>query len=102
MSKSYEPSISMKEIIEITKEAPITYLLKAARSIGCREYAIIHYYNKKSKYHLDQTEARHALRKYLHNLSLQKPYYGRHRIEIFLDSLEESGYTFKVKRMIEK
>lgn len=91
----------MSEIIEITKEAPITYLLKAAHLIGCKEYAITGYYNKKGKYYLDQIEARHALRKYLHNLSLQKPTYGyRHRIEMFLDSLEESGYKFKEERKI--
>jgi len=100
--RKYIPSIPLDELIEASKVAPITYILKGARAMGSRDYAILHYYNKKSKLYKDEQAARHALRKEIQNyIKMPVNDYFRNRIEFLIDSLEDSGYKFKSKRRVD-
>lgn len=100
--RKFIPSIPFDELIEASKVAPITYILKGARAMGSRDYAILHYYNKKSKHYKDGQAARHALRREIANY-IQMPVddYFTNKIEFLIDSLEISGYKFRSERRME-
>ena len=95
----YSPSIPLREILDAANNAPITYVLKGARAMQCNDYAIKHYYNKRSKLYKNSEKARNALKREIDNCMLhEKDELFINPIERLITSLEDSGYKFKSER----
>ena len=82
------------ELMKAANTAPISYLLKAARAMGCHDYAIKHYYCHNSKsFYKNKDAVRKACRK-----RLQEKATASWQIDRFIETLEDFGYQFEYKQ----
>ena len=66
LNESNETVVNGTELMKAANTAPISYLLKAARAMGCHDYAIKHYYCPNSKtFYKNKDTVRKACRKRL-------------------------------------
>lgn len=62
------PEITCGDLIKLINEMPITHVLKCARILDCDDYAIRHYYLKRSKLYKNEERARKAVRRKIYDL----------------------------------
>jgi len=79
------------ELVKAANTAPISYLLKAARAMGCHDYAIKYYYYPNSKtFYKNEGAVRKTCRK-----KLQDKATASWQIDRFIQVLEDYGYQFQ-------